>query len=119
MEERIRQLETASDFEEILRLSKEGPVMILKHSTRCPTSTYAYQEFRSYSEDAAERGIDCAMVLVVENRALSREMSEVLGVRHQSPQAILLKDRRAVWNDSHEGVNAAALMEAEALAAAS
>jgi bacillithiol system protein YtxJ len=34
------------------------------------------------------------------------------GVRHQSPQAILLRDGRAVWNGSHGGITAEALERA-------
>jgi len=89
--------------------------MILKHSTRCPISAFAQQEFQRYADDAASRGVECAMVLVVEEKSVSGEVAKTLAVRHQSPQAILVKNRQAVWNDSHEGVNAPALVEAEAL----
>ncbi|MEE3181603.1 MAG: monothiol bacilliredoxin BrxC family protein, partial [Planctomycetota bacterium] len=51
--------------------------------------------------------------LVVEDRPVSLELAERLGVLHQSPQAILVRDGQAVWNDSHEGVTSAALKDAE------
>ena len=41
------------------------------------------------------------------------QLAERLGVLHQSPQAILVRDGQAVWNDSHEGVTSAALKDAE------
>ena len=87
--------------------------MILKHSTRCPVSAFALQEFRQYADGAESRGIECAIVRVVEERPLSLGIAEALGVRHQSPQAILVKRGAAVWNDSHEGVTASALEESE------
>ncbi|MCZ6793717.1 MAG: bacillithiol system redox-active protein YtxJ [Planctomycetota bacterium] len=115
----IRRLQSERDLEEVLELSEKVPVMLLKHSTRCAISSHAHQEFETYSEGAGERGVECALVLVVEDRALSGEIARVLDVRHQSPQAILVKDRRAVWHDSHEGVNAAGLEEAEGSGVAS
>ena len=87
--------------------------MVFKHSTRCSISTFAQREFMEYAAGAVGRGVHCVMVLVVEDRPVSLELAEVLDVRHQSPQAILVKDRRALWHDSHEGVNASALEEAE------
>jgi bacillithiol system protein YtxJ len=109
----ILHLRSSDDLERLLELSDERPVMILKHSTRCPISSFARREFEEYATGAASRGVSCALVLVVEDRPLSLEIAAQLGVRHQSPQAILLRERRAVWNDSHERLTAAALREAE------
>lgn len=103
------------DIEDLLTLSETKPVMLLKHSTRCPVSTFAYREFEQYAADAPSRGIVCAIVLVVEERPFSLELADVLHVVHQSPQAILVKDRKAVWNDSHEGVTREALTKAETI----
>ena len=110
----IQTLTTAEDFDGTLELSNEKPVMILKHSTRCPVSSAAHQEFETYAEGAAGRGIACRIVLVVENRALSRDIASSLGVRHQSPQAILLKNGKALWHDSHDRVTVETLKAAEA-----
>jgi len=110
----IQNLTTAEDIDGTLELSSEKPVMILKHSTRCPISFAVRQEFETYAEGAAGRGIDCRVVLVVENRALSQDIAARLGVRHQSPQAILLKNGQAVWHDSHDRVSVKTLEAAEA-----
>jgi bacillithiol system protein YtxJ len=109
----IQSLTTAEDLDGTLELSNEKPVMILKHSTRCPVSFAARQEFETYAESAVERGIACCLVLVVENRALSQEIAARLGVRHQSPQVIFLKNGEALWHDSHDRVNVEALKSAE------
>ena len=88
--------------------------MLLKHSTRCPISSFAHAEFEKYRPGATERGVRCAIVLVVEDRPVSLEIAEQLGVVHQSPQAILIRERAAVWDASHDGVSAEALEGAEA-----
>lgn len=108
----VLQLESPDDLRELLDRSSERPVMLFKHSTRCPISAFAKVEFDRYAAAAADRGVDCAMVLVVERRAVSNEIAASLGVVHQSPQAILVREGRAVWHDSHEGVSESALSAA-------
>jgi len=45
-------------------------------------------------------------------RELSREVAEITGVQHETPQVIVLSDGKAVWNASHYDVNASAVSEA-------
>ena len=40
---------------------------------------------------------------------ISREVEKLTGVRHESPQVILLRDGKAVWDASHFDVNAASV----------
>lgn len=51
-------------------------------------------------------------VRVIEERAVSLAFSQRVGVAHQSPQALLLKDGKVIWHDSHRGVAANALAAA-------
>jgi bacillithiol system protein YtxJ len=53
-----------------------------------------------------------AFVRVIEERPVSLALAERVDVRHESPQALLIKEGRAVWNASHRGVNVAALQAA-------
>ena len=52
------------------------------------------------------------LVKVIEARPLSLRMAEELGIAHASPQAILVRDGRAVWHASHFAITAAALAAA-------
>jgi len=49
---------------------------------------------------------------VHQSRELSRELATLTGVEHESPQVIVLKNGKAVWNASHYGVKAGAVTEA-------
>ena len=40
------------------------------------------------------------------NRRISDEVSARFGIRHESPQAILLKDGQPVWTGSHFRITA-------------
>jgi len=55
---------------------------------------------------------DVNLLEVQSARELSREVAAITGVRHETPQVIVLKDGRAVWNASHYDVNARSVSEA-------
>src|SRR5207237_10162783 len=95
----VIQLRQDRDFEQLLERSKTNSVLIFKHSTQCPISSQAYEEFTRFATSAGD--VACGVVLVIENRNLSDTIAERLEVRHQSPQAIVVKDGRVTWQASH------------------
>jgi bacillithiol system protein YtxJ len=98
------------DLEQLLERSKTDPVLIFKHSTQCGISMQAYEEFADFVESAAN--VVCAAVHVVENRPLSNAISKRFGVRHESPQALLIKDGNVVWHASHWSITSESLRNA-------
>jgi bacillithiol system protein YtxJ len=106
----ILDLEKEQDLEDLLERSKTNPVIIFKHSTQCGISTQAYEEFIDFAEGAD--GLICGVVRVIENRKLSNAIAERFNVRHQSPQALLIKDGRPIWHASHWSINPDSLSEA-------
>jgi bacillithiol system protein YtxJ len=93
---------------ELARAFEEPWALVFKHSTRCPVSTAAHREvvrFRSLRPEAA-----VYVVHVVEQRDLSKAVAQRTGIRHESPQAIVLAGGSVLWSDSHEGVTADALV---------
>jgi spore coat polysaccharide biosynthesis protein SpsF len=52
------------------------------------------------------------MVTVQTHRAVSNAVSARLGVRHETPQALLIRDGRVVWSASHFRVTASAVDDA-------
>jgi bacillithiol system protein YtxJ len=98
------------DLEQLLDRSKTNPVLIFKHSTQCPISTQAYEEFTDFVEGV--ENLMCGAVLVIENRRLSNAIAARFGIRHESPQALLIKDGRVVWHASHWSITADSLKDA-------
>ena len=45
-------------------------------------------------------------------REVSRELANLTGVRHETPQVIVLRDGKAVWNASHFDVKADDVLKA-------
>ena len=74
-------------------------LLLLKHSPRCGLSRWALGEV-----EQLERAGDVAPIAIVDvvaDRALSRELADRTGVRHQSPQLLYLERGVVRWHLSH------------------
>lgn len=85
--------------------STERPVLIFKHSTRCPVSRMALKNFEN-EYDIEEGKARIYFLDLLEYRDISNEIAERFGVTHQSPQLILIKDGKAVYDTSHSDIDA-------------
>jgi bacillithiol system protein YtxJ len=88
--------------------SLERPVLLFKHSRTCGISCEALDELHAHAR-AAGRVAACKVITVQSHRGLSDKVAERLGIRHETPQAILLKNGQPVWNASHFRITAAEL----------
>lgn len=101
----LARLNSLDELDEWLDRSRREPVWIFKHSLTCPVSGEALAEFRAFAADGgSEEG--CAVIEVQTARPLSDELSRRTGVRHESPQALLLRDGDVVWHESHWRIRA-------------
>ena len=108
----VEELMSQEGLDQALAAGTPGPVLVFKHSTACPVSKAAYQRVAAYLEAQAGGAPPCYLVKVIESRPVSNAIAESLGVTHQSPQMILLRDGKAVWNASHGGIIAEAITQA-------
>jgi len=87
-----------------------APLAVLyKHSPICPTSDVAYEKMLAFRH---RRAVPVYMVDVIHHRPLSRTLAERIGVRHASPQAIILRDGVAAWHRSHYEIRAEVMARA-------
>ena len=99
MSEQFVPVADSQQLEGLFARSHERPVLVFKHSLTCPVSAAAYDEMRRV-------GREVALVVVQKARDVSREVESRTGVRHESPQALILRDGEAVWSASHWKVTA-------------
>ena len=92
-------------FEELVSRSHNAPVVVFKHSTTCPISAAAYHEMSHFDGDVA-------LIQVQRARNLSKEIEQKTGVAHESPQVLVLRNGKAVWDASHWKVKSDAVREA-------
>lgn len=99
-----REITTEEEWVQALETSGEKPLLVLKHSTSCPVSSAALEEYEAYLQDKPAANVDFALVKVIESRPVSNKIAEDLDVKHESPQIILVKDKAKYWAASHWSV---------------
>ena len=105
----VQELRDRSDFDALIEASKEQTVALLKHSIACPISARGQREFVGL-EGADDPPLYAVVVQYA--RDLSDHIEKTLGVRHETPQALLIKDGEVVYHASHRAITTEALREA-------
>ncbi|MFY0542678.1 bacillithiol system redox-active protein YtxJ [Brevibacillus sp. H7] len=86
-----------------------GKRLLFKHSTICPISATAYEEFQAFLR---EQEMPAAVILVREDRPVSNEVADRFQIKHESPQIFLLEDGAVKWHTSHWKITKDAIAEA-------
>ncbi len=108
---KLKELHTIEDLNQALSESGSQPVLFFKHSLTCAISSRAFSEFNSYLE-TADPAVSYHLITVQTAQRVSAEAASRLEIEHASPQAILVRNGRQVWNASHFGITASSIDEA-------
>jgi len=93
-------LENLEQLEEIKKSSFDKPVLIFKHSTRCSISHMVLEKFQDNYDISAEN-LDAYFLDLIAKRPISNKIAEEFSIYHQSPQILVIKDGKAVFDTSH------------------
>ncbi len=99
-----KEVSTIEEWNDIFANSLNMPTIILKHSTACPVSASALEEYETYLADSPNSHVQYYLVKVIESRPVSNQIADDLKVKHASPQIIYFKNKEAIWNTSHWSV---------------
>jgi len=99
-----------SDIDLAIDKSSSKMQVFFKHSTVCPISRMAYEKFQN-EYPLSDEQVDVYYIGVIEERPLSNYIAEKLGVQHESPQMIVIKNGKQVFNESHLMINPKSLLE--------
>lgn len=100
-----KRLDSEEQIKAIEQASKDKPVVVFKHSTRCSISGMVLSRLqRDWNEDEME-GLEFYYLDLLSNRDISSKVAEKFGVEHQSPQLIIIRNGEAVFHTSHMGVS--------------
>nr|WP_315157622.1 bacillithiol system redox-active protein YtxJ [uncultured Flavobacterium sp.] len=102
-------LQLMGQLDELTALSHEKPVFIFKHSTRCSISRFALKQFEN--DFALHDVMDAYFLDLIAYREISNEIATRFGVQHQSPQLILIKEGKAIYDASHSDIEVGVLKE--------
>ncbi|MGQ7944465.1 bacillithiol system redox-active protein YtxJ [Flavobacterium sp. WC2509] len=107
-------LQFMGQLDEIVGFSNQNPVVIFKHSTRCSISRFALKQFEAEASQYnvfTEKNVSMYFLDLLEYRDISNEIATRFNVYHQSPQLLLIKEGKSVYDVSHDAINAGDLAE--------
>ena len=104
----LTHLSTLAELEAAIAESCERPVLLFKHSRTCGISCEALDELQAHV-DRTPGTAAYKLITVQSHPGLSDAAAARFGIRHETPQAILLRDGRPVWNASHFRITASNL----------
>lgn len=86
----------------IIEKSQEKAQVIFKHSNRCSISSVALQRLQKANKPG---DIDFYFLDLIKFRSISNQVAEIFKVRHESPQVLVIKDGKCIFNESHLGID--------------
>jgi len=99
------ELTSSDQLKTAIEHSTERPILLFKHSTRCSISSMAKSRFeKNWNQE--NKVCDLYYLDLIAFRAISNEIENITGVVHQSPQAILLKNKKVIYQETHSSIDA-------------
>ena len=92
-------VDSLEGLERLMAESHERPVLLFKHSLTCGISSGVYRE-------VSQVGADVNIVVIQTHREVSNAVATLTGIRHESPQAIVLRGGKPVYHASHYDIEA-------------
>ncbi|KON86710.1 thioredoxin [Sporosarcina globispora] len=93
----MKKFDSQEAFDQAVKSGEQ--LLILKHSSTCPVSGAAYEEFESFVNE--HKDVNAYYLVVQEDRSLSNHIAEAFHIKHESPQAILFQNGDVAWHASH------------------
>ena len=101
-----------AQLDAIDQLSKNHPVLIFKHSTRCAISKAALNRLER-EWGAADDAAHAAYFLdLLAHRDISDAVAARYGIRHESPQVLVIRSRQCSYTATHTGIGYKDTMQA-------
>ena len=97
-----KEITTEAQIAKVVEFSHEKPQLIFKHSTRCSISTMAKSRLE---REWNLKNVEPWYLDLIAYRNVSNAIASQLGVHHESPQVILLKNGLVVHDSSHNSIS--------------
>ena len=98
-------IESEKDLQDAIKKSYDGRIAIFKHSTSCFISKTVLRNFEKEIEEADEKIATFYFLDLLAHRTLSNKIAEDFGIRHESPQLIVIQNGNEINNASHQDIS--------------
>ncbi|KAB1232413.1 bacillithiol system redox-active protein YtxJ [Chryseobacterium viscerum] len=99
-----KKIESEEDLKKAIEDSFQNKIAIFKHSTSCFISKTVLKNFEREVEHS-DKSVSLYYLDLLANRAISSKIAVELGVRHESPQLIVIENGKPVNNASHQDIS--------------
>jgi bacillithiol system protein YtxJ len=106
------ELNNEHQLEEIKEKSKNKPQVIFKHSTRCSISSMAKNRL---DKSPDPKDVDFYFLDLIQYRNISNKIAETFAVPHASPQVLVIKNGKSVYDESHSSIRIDDILEEAAV----
>jgi bacillithiol system protein YtxJ len=96
-------LTSEDQIQDIVEESKQKPVVIFKHSTSCSISATAKGRLERQWADSQIAATPYYLDLLA-YRPVSNQVARAFAIGHESPQLLLIRDGKCVYDASHLGI---------------
>lgn len=99
-------IQNVNQLEDLIQQSFEKPLFIYKHSINCGSSHNAHYSLQKFmARPQTTESFVFSMVRVNDEKHIAFEVTNRFGVKHASPQILLVCKGKAVWHASHQMIN--------------
>ncbi len=103
----MKRLTTVEEWHELMKNSWEQPFILFKMSLTCSASLTAKKELQKLKSE-----LPIYVVYVQNDREVSNLIESDIGVQHESPQLLILKDGKGIWQATHYHIKKSAITSA-------
>lgn len=96
-------MESMEDWNQALLDSDKLPIMVFKHSTRCSVSMMALRLTQNRWDMPTD--VHPYLLDLLAHRDVSSAISEDLGLTHESPQLILIRNQKVAHHANHGNID--------------
>ncbi len=105
------QLNDIEQLESIKEASFNQPILLFKHSTTCSISAMALNRMERNYDQNKVGDLKPYYLDLLSHRNISKKIAEEFDVEHESPQAIIIANGKAVYDASHYDISFAEIAE--------
>ncbi len=101
-------LRSGEEMEQLILLSQEKPQVIFKHSTRCSISSVAKSRLE---KSKTKNEVSFYYLDLLTYRTLSNTIAARFRIEHESPQILVIKEGKCVYDESHMSIDMEEILE--------
>lgn len=99
-----KKIESEEDLAQAIEHSHHHKIAVFKHSTSCFISRTVLKNFEKEVENS-EQPLELYYLDLLAYRPISNKIAEEFGIRHESPQLIVIENGKPVNSASHQDIS--------------